>query len=55
MNELYEKTITIDGKLYHYDPDRDIYYVRYAGHTHMDLYGWLYMIAVLAIVVYLTA
>lgn len=26
MNELYEKTIEVDGKTYRYDPDHDCYY-----------------------------
>ena len=26
MNELYEKTIEVDGKTYRYDPDYDCFY-----------------------------
>jgi len=26
MNELYDKTIEIDGRVYRYDPDYDCYY-----------------------------
>lgn len=29
MNELYEKTIEIDGKTYRYDPDYDCFYRSY--------------------------
>jgi hypothetical protein len=26
MNELYEKTIEVEGRVYRYDPDYDCYY-----------------------------
>lgn len=52
MNELYEKTITVAGKVYHYDPDHDVYYVRYASHGFWDQYLWIVVTLVLGIVCY---
>ena len=26
MNELYEQTIEVNGRIYRYDPDHDLYY-----------------------------
>jgi len=34
MNELYEKTIEVDGKIYRYDPDFDCFY---RSHTQPPL------------------
>jgi hypothetical protein len=28
MNDLYNETIKRNGRIYHYDPDQDIYYCR---------------------------
>jgi hypothetical protein len=49
MNELYEKTIEVEGRVYRYDPDRDVYYreLELAG---WDAWGWLAVILVLAAV-----
>jgi len=47
MNDLYNKTITVDGVTYHYDPDQDIYYRRYTRTGHWDTYGWIYASLVL--------
>lgn len=41
MNDLYEKTITIDGKIYHYDPDRDVYYSRPVALSRFDQWAWI--------------
>jgi hypothetical protein len=48
MNELYNKTIEVDGVIYHYDPDQDIYYRRYARDGHWQSFGWIYVTVVLA-------
>jgi hypothetical protein len=53
MNELYNETIERNGKIYHYDPDSDIYYVRYASHGFWDKYSWIVVTIVLALVCYL--
>jgi hypothetical protein len=50
MNELYNETIERNGKIYHYDPDHDIYYRRYASHNFWDQYAWIVVIILLAIV-----
>jgi hypothetical protein len=52
MNELYEKTIEVDGVVYNYDPDQDIYYRRYQASGHWDQFGWIYITAVLAVICY---
>ena len=51
MNDLYNETIERNGKIYHYDPDRDIYYCRYEYMNTFDRYGWIVIIVVLAILV----
>jgi len=54
VNELYEKTIEVDGKTYCYDPDRDIYYVRNQPMSKFDRYAYLVTIVVLlAMVIFL--
>jgi hypothetical protein len=54
MNELYEKTIEVDGKTYWYDPDRDIYYCRYEPLSTFDRWAWIVVSAVLlAVVIFL--
>lgn len=52
MNDLYNETIERRGKIYHYDPDMDIYYVRYASHSFWDNYAWIVVVILLAIVCY---
>lgn len=47
-NDLYQKTITVDGAVYHYDPDRDIYY-RYQEMTAWDAWSPLIVLAVLSV------
>jgi hypothetical protein len=54
VNELYEKTIEIDGKTYCYDPDRDIYYRRYEPMSTFDKYAWIVVsIILLALIIFL--
>ncbi|CAB4125771.1 hypothetical protein UFOVP181_427 [uncultured Caudovirales phage] len=50
MNDLYERTITVDGKVYHYDPDRDIYYPRPVKMTWADTWGWVIVSVLLAVI-----
>jgi hypothetical protein len=50
MNDLYNETIERNGKIYHYDPDTDCYYCRYAPRGHWDTYGWIYASLVLAVI-----
>ena len=48
MNDLYNETIERNGKVYHYDPDQDIYYCRYEHLSTFDRYGWIVVILLLA-------
>ena len=48
MNELYNETIERNGKVYHYDPEMDIYYCRYESMSIFDRYGWIVVILLLA-------
>ena len=48
MNELYEKTIEVEGRVYHYDPERDIYY-RESDSDDWDTWGWLAVLLVLVV------
>lgn len=50
MNELYEKTIEVDGKVYYYDPDLDCYYRRYEPMSRFDRYSWIVAIILLILV-----
>ena len=51
-NDLYNKTITEDqGRVYHYDPDQDIYYRRYEPMSKWDRFGWLAVTLVLVLAV----
>lgn len=47
MNKQYEKKIVVDGKIYWYDPDRDIYYPRNEPMSAFDKYAWIVLILVL--------
>ena len=47
MNDLYNETVERHGKIYHYDPDQDIYYCRYAPTSVFDRYGWIVVTVVL--------
>ena len=48
MNDLYNETITRNGKTYHYDPDRDIYYA-YSEETTLSKWAWVILVIVLAV------
>lgn len=48
MNELYEKTIEIDGRTYRYDPDTDCYYGVPVKLSKVDHYAWIVTVIVLA-------
>jgi hypothetical protein len=50
VNELYNETIERNGKTYHYDPDRDIYYCRYEPMSTFDKYAWIVMIVLLLMI-----
>ncbi len=54
-NDLYNKTIEVDGQVYHYDPDQDIYYRRYGEQSIWDRWAWVATIVILAIACYITA
>jgi hypothetical protein len=47
MNDAYNETITRQGKVYHYDPYRDIYYARQAEST-VSKHAWIVACIVLA-------
>ena len=47
MNKQYEKKIVVDGKIYWYDPARDIYYPRNEPMSAFDKYAWIVLILVL--------
>jgi hypothetical protein len=51
VNELYEKTIEVDGKTYWYDPDHDCYHRRNAPLSTFDKYAWIVFSIVLSAVV----
>jgi hypothetical protein len=46
-NDLYNETIERNGKIYHYDPDQDIYYRRYEPMSTFDKYAWVVTILIL--------
>jgi hypothetical protein len=50
VNELYEKTIEVDGKTYWYDPDHDCYHRINAPMSTWDKYSWIVGIVLLSIV-----
>jgi hypothetical protein len=47
MNNLHKQTIERNGKIYHYDPDRDIFYCTQDS-SPWDTWGWLVVLVVLA-------
>lgn len=51
MNDLYNETVTRNGKIYHYDPDRDIYYA-YTEESTISRYAWTVTVIVMALVCY---
>ena len=50
MNELYNKTIVINGKTYQYDPDYDCYYRVPVKLSTFDKYAWIVTIVLLSTV-----
>jgi len=52
MNDLYNETIERNGKIYHYDPDMDIYYRRYQPMSWFDRWAWIITIFVLGALVW---
>ncbi len=53
-NDLYNQSIVKDGKTYRYDPDYDCYYRVYerSDLTHMQQFGWIYVVAILTAIAY---
>jgi hypothetical protein len=54
-NDLYNRTIQVNGRVYHYDPDRDIYYPRNEPLSLFDRWAWVATIVILSVLVYCTA
>ena len=52
MNELHNETIERNGKIYHYDPDQDIYYCRYEPMSTFDKYAWIVLILLLTTIAF---
>jgi len=50
MNELYEKTIEVDGRVYQYDPDSDSYYRVPVKLNTFDKYSWIVATVLLSMV-----
>ena len=54
MNDLHNETVTRNGRIYHYDPDRDIYYA-YTEESIISQWSWIVVTVLLIIVCYLTS
>jgi hypothetical protein len=52
VNKLHNETIERNGKIYHYDPDRDIYYTYNAPMTTFDKYAWIVLILLLTTIAF---
>lgn len=52
MNKLLNETVTRNGRIYHYDPDADVYYSGHQPQGHWDAFGWIYAVLVLAVICY---
>jgi hypothetical protein len=51
MNDLYNKTIEYDGKIYHYDPESDTFYRRYSEDmSTFDKWSPIIIIAILSVI-----
>ena len=50
MNELYDKTIEVDGRVYRYDPDADCFYRVPVKLSTFDKYSWIATIILLSLV-----
>jgi hypothetical protein len=52
MNELYTQTELIRGRLYRYDPDRDIWYPVPTKESPVSAGAWLAVLVILTIIAY---
>jgi hypothetical protein len=52
MLDLYNETVTRNGKIYHYDPDHDVYHSRSHPESALSQSAWIIVCIVLAIVCY---
>ena len=52
MNDLHNDSVTRNGRIYHYDPDQDIYYYKHHEVNHWTAWAWVYVIVVLGAVCY---
>ena len=52
MNDLYNETITRNGKTYHYDPDHDVYHSRNTDESVFSQWSWILVVIVLAAICY---
>jgi hypothetical protein len=49
MNDLYNETVTRNGKTYHYDSDLDIFYARVEEESPASKWAWVLVIVMLAL------
>jgi hypothetical protein len=49
MNNSHNETVTRQGRIYHYDPDRDVFRAE-PQPSRWDSYGWLAVILALSTV-----
>ena len=54
MNELYEQTIEVNGRVYRYDPDHDLYYRSHHQEPETELERWTKVIGgiILLVIIY---
>ena len=52
MNDLYNETVTRNGRVYHYDPDHDVYYSRSIDESVFSQWAWVYVVVVLGAICY---
>ena len=52
MNDLYNETVTRNGKIYHYDPDHDVYHSRSMDESVFSQWAWIPVVIVLAAICY---
>jgi hypothetical protein len=50
MNDALNETITRNGKIYHYDPDHDVYYSRSTDESRISQWSWIPVVIVLAVI-----
>jgi hypothetical protein len=50
MDELYNKTIERNGRVYRYDPDTDCFYRVPVKSSTWDQYSWIVAVALLSMV-----